>query len=155
MERLAENPEPIRILSLCHHGVTESWARKQTLEEVLTKKELDLARVDIQCRGIDPVYKKPDHEGRGQRATIDDLKKADLIFLHAKHQLIFDRVFGVNLRNELQGRGILIVMPGVEDREQITVATGKLHRKSTGRNLGSIEKALEDRRECYWRKVGI
>lgn len=47
----------------------------------------------------------------------------------------------------------LIIIGGVEDRERTTVAKGRLHHKSTGRSVDTIARALEERIDCYRRKI--
>ena len=99
------------ILSVCRHGVSDSWATKQLLEE-----HLQISRnFTIEARGVDPAGIQETPEGtRGIELTIDDIRKSCLLLIHDSNVHYFRQRFGQEFLTALHTEGYLLIRNGRE-----------------------------------------
>ncbi len=119
-----EPAEKPLVLSVCRHGVSDSWATKQLLEGHLETAK----NFDILARGVDPAGIKETAEGtRGIELSIDEIKRAVLLLIHDSNVHFLRERFGTELVNALESEGYLLIRNGREC-QHVTKNTGSPHR---------------------------
>lgn len=101
-----------KILSVCMHGKSDSWATKLQIEEHLERAKM----FDIIARGVAPQGKPHQTpEGlRGVELTLDEIRQAVLILIHGSNEYKFRERFGPLLTSALDTSGLLYVRTGIE-----------------------------------------
>lgn len=104
------NGKPL-IISVCRHGVTDSFATRDLLRQIPIA-----AHFEIIARGVDPIGKPQEtHEGiRGLELQVEDIRKAVLLLIHKSNEYVFRQRFGVHLTSALDTAGYLYVRDGRE-----------------------------------------
>ncbi len=99
------------IVSVCKHGVSDSWATKGILEDLSQSEPFEII-----ARGVDPngkVQETPEGT-RGVELTIDDMRKAVLVLIHSSNRYVFRERFGHAFDSALETAGILYERDGRE-----------------------------------------
>lgn len=99
------------IVSVCRHGVSDSWATKGILEDLSQSEPFEII-----ARGVDPNGKlQQTPEGlRGVELTIDDMRQAVLVLIHGSNRYVFRERFGHAFDSALETAGILYERDGRE-----------------------------------------
>ncbi len=106
-----EQAEKPLVLSLCRHGVQDSWSTKQLIEgNLVTAKNFNIV-----ARGVDPAGVRETAEGtRGIEVTLDEIRKAVFICIHTSNVQFLKQRFGQELVTALQTEGYLLIRDGRE-----------------------------------------
>lgn len=108
-----EQTEKPLVLSLCRHGVSDSWATMQKLKNEISASK----NFDIQARGVDPEGTKETLEGtRGVELTIEEIRQASLLIIASSNLHYFQQRFGKELVQALSTEGYLHVRNGRESQ---------------------------------------
>ncbi len=118
-----EHEKPL-VLSVCCHGVTDSFATMGKLQELERSKAFEII-----ARGVNPNGSpKETPEGmRGIELQVDDIKRAVLLLIHSSNTYIFRQRFGEGLLSTLETSGILVVRDGRETQHLLKNTDTKRH----------------------------
>ncbi len=108
-----EQSEKPLVLSLCRHGVSDSWATMQKLQQEITAAK----NFNIKARGVDPEGTKETLEGtRGIELTIEEIRQASLLIIASSNLNYLQQRFGKELVAALISEGYLHVRYGRESQ---------------------------------------
>lgn len=119
-----QDQEKPLVLSVCCHGVTDSFATMAKL------RELERSNVfELMARGVNPNGNPQETpEGiRGLELQVDDIKRAVLLLIHSSNAYIFKQRFGEGLLSTLETSGILVVRDGRETQHLLKNTDTKRH----------------------------
>jgi|GEM_PF-2713991 len=140
------------ILSLCHHGVSESKARKRFLEDHLAD-ELKRNNIRVITRGIEPLeinFRVPGKRAANTAHLAELIEGSLLTFVSSEH----GRVLSRNLKSEdyerLMGAGKIVIVRG--GTHQLKLMPGRAKRRGS-RKGPSPEAAKKQRVDFYKRKI--
>ena len=145
------------ILSICEHGVEDSWATKRMIEKCC----LSMNDVKVSARGIKPQHETPrkHHDGtlRGVNLTLDEIRSAQLLVVHRSNLSRLKQRFGEDFVNQLKTNDRLFVRTGREcqfvdkntsNAKKHVRAIGKVYQKKISKIITSsktIDETLPDK----------
>lgn len=142
---------PRRVLSLCHHGVSESIARKRFIEAKL-KHLLDHHGLTVVAMGIEPRdidFSKARNRDEHRARLLSEINRSLITFVSSEHVIPLRRVLRGSLDELLaEGKVVVIRYP----THQLGLKRGRAGRRGPAKGPAP-EDVVRERAEYYQNKI--